>query len=138
MILVSLRTAAPTHQPHHLAEHLGDLFRRALGRRLRERRAAIASGSLPREGRSIVIGEQVVDVVVTSNRRIVSGHHHLMDRLIEADNPVLIAAYEEQVRKLHSDRITAQEKLAGPAPAAGDFEESYRTALEFIEKPANL
>ena len=60
----------------------------------------------------------------------------LMDRLIEADSPTLIAAYEEQVRKLHSQRIAVQEKLAGPAPASGDFEESYRTALEFIENPA--
>jgi len=59
----------------------------------------------------------------------------LMDRLVEADNPTLIAAYEEQVRKLHGQRIAVQEKLAGPAPVQTDFEETYRTALKFIENP---
>jgi hypothetical protein len=62
----------------------------------------------------------------------------LMERLIEAENPTLIAAYEEQVRKLHTQRIAVQEKLAAPAPAQASFEETYRTAMEFVENPANL
>lgn len=62
----------------------------------------------------------------------------LMDRLIEADNPALIAAYEEQVRKLQTQRILVQEKLGKRAPSPARFEETYRTAMEFIENPGKL
>ena len=61
-----------------------------------------------------------------------------MERLIEADNPALIAAYEEQVRKLQSQRIRVQEKLADRAPPPAQFEETYSTAMGFIENPGKL
>ena len=62
----------------------------------------------------------------------------VMERLMLADSPPLIAAYEEQVRKLHTQKIALQEKLAPTAETPLDFEQTYRTAMEFIENPQRI
>lgn len=51
----------------------------------------------------------------------------LMERLIAADNGVLIAAYEAEVRKLQERRIVLQEKLRSRGEKEIDFNLGYRT-----------
>ena len=62
----------------------------------------------------------------------------LMERLIAAESSVLIAAYEEEVRKLQERRIGVQEKLAAKPSMTVDFRTGYRTALSFIANPGKL
>lgn len=62
----------------------------------------------------------------------------LMERLIAAENGALIAAYEEQVRKLQERRIVLQEKLAAKPEEVIDFRLGYRTALSFVANPGKL
>lgn len=61
-----------------------------------------------------------------------------MDRLIAAESGALIAAYEEQVRKLQERRIVLQEKLAAKPEEVIDFRVGYRTALSFVANPGKL
>ncbi|WP_072377277.1 recombinase family protein [Hyphomicrobium sp. NDB2Meth4] len=62
----------------------------------------------------------------------------LMERLIAADNGVLIAAYEAEVRKLQERRIVLQERLASRGEEVIDFNLGYRTALSFIANPRKM
>lgn len=63
---------------------------------------------------------------------------NIMERLMNADNVGVIAAYEEQVRGLHARKIELQEKMQKPARAAVDFDSTYRTAINFIANPRKL
>ncbi|MCD8570653.1 MAG: recombinase family protein [Alphaproteobacteria bacterium] len=62
----------------------------------------------------------------------------LMERLIAAESSVLIAAYEQEVRKLQERRIAVQEKLSNKPEQMVDFRTGYRTALSFIANPGKL
>lgn len=62
----------------------------------------------------------------------------VMERLLSADNPDLIAAYEEQVRTLHARKVDLLEKLGNPPRPLADFEQTYRTALAFVANPRKL
>lgn len=62
----------------------------------------------------------------------------LMQRLIAADSGALIAAYEEEVRKLQERRIVLQEKLATKPEKITDFNAGYRTALSFVANPGEM
>ena len=62
----------------------------------------------------------------------------LMERLIAAESSVLIAAYEDEVRKLQERRIVVQEKLSNKPSAGIDSTMGYRTALSFIANPGKL
>ena len=59
----------------------------------------------------------------------------VMDRLVESDDAGLVAAYEQQIRKLHAERIVLEERLAAPGKKLRSFDESYRTALSFVASP---
>jgi hypothetical protein len=52
----------------------------------------------------------------------------LMDRLVTSENLALIAAYEEQVKKLHEQKLTLSEKQAKLSKPQRDFDEAFRTA----------
>ncbi len=62
----------------------------------------------------------------------------LMGRIIECDSSALIEAYEAQIKKLHEEKIILQEKLIQTDQPYRDFEETYRTALEFLSNPQKL
>lgn len=59
----------------------------------------------------------------------------VMDRLVESDDAGLVAAYEQQIRKLNAERIVLEERLAAPGKKLRSFDESYRTALSFVASP---
>ena len=61
-----------------------------------------------------------------------------MERIFACDNPTLIAAYEDQVRKLHERNITLAEKEKTVGRPRATFEETFRTAFEFLANPWNL
>jgi len=62
----------------------------------------------------------------------------LMDRLVEADSPALITAYENQIKKLETKRLVMAERLAKGTEILKPFEETYRTAMAFLANPWNL
>ena len=61
-----------------------------------------------------------------------------LDRIADTDIPSVIAAYETRIRSLEEQRLLFTEKLAGTAKPAKSFDESVRTALEFLANPCIL
>ena len=62
----------------------------------------------------------------------------LIDRLVTADNPSLITAYETRLKEMEQEKAIWKEKLAKSGKPRGHFKEVYRTAFEFLSNPWNL
>ncbi len=61
-----------------------------------------------------------------------------LERILDASVPSVIGAYEERVRKLEADKLLIREKMATAGRPASSFEDTLRTALEFLSNPWNL
>ena len=62
----------------------------------------------------------------------------LLDRIVEADNPSLIAAYEKRIAKLEQQRLLTQEKLNQSGRNKGRFENSFELAMQLLGNPQKL
>ena len=62
----------------------------------------------------------------------------VMERLISCDDPALTEAYEEQVRGLQMRKRVLKEKSTSSGNTMTSFEETYRTAITFLENPRKL
>jgi len=62
----------------------------------------------------------------------------LIDRLVEADSPTLIKAYEGRLQDIDQQKAIWNEKLANFGKPSGSFKQIYRTAFEFLANPWNL
>lgn len=62
----------------------------------------------------------------------------LMERIVEADSPTLIAAYETQIKKLERRKLCLSDDIARSGQPATGFKETYRTAMEFLANPSKL
>ena len=62
----------------------------------------------------------------------------LMDRIVSADNPSLIKAYEKRVQALENDKLVLKEKIIGSAKPRMPLEETLRTALDYLSNPVKL
>ena len=98
----------------------------------------------------IQIVETMVDKLVT-----MKGHEHknqkkglqeqlqltqrkidqFLDRIVTADSPTLVSAYERQIKQLEEQRIIMEEKISKCGTVDDTLEETARTALEFIANP---
>ncbi len=59
-------------------------------------------------------------------------------RIVQTDNEAVIAAYEAEIEKLDEKRILLAEKAAKDGGAPMNFEESFRTAMDFLANPWKL
>lgn len=62
----------------------------------------------------------------------------LLERILSASVPIVITAYEERVRKLEEEKLVLQDRIAQGARPAASFDETLRTALDFLGNPWNL
>lgn len=62
----------------------------------------------------------------------------LVDRIVASDLSSLISAYENRVRSLEVEKAKLQERVAQCGRPLADFDETYRTAMEFLENPYKL
>ena len=62
----------------------------------------------------------------------------LVGRIIEADSPTLIAAYENQIKKLERRKLCLSDDIARSGQPTTGFKETYRTAMEFLANPSKL
>ncbi|MEM1344397.1 MAG: recombinase family protein [Pseudomonadota bacterium] len=62
----------------------------------------------------------------------------VVERLIEADSPALVAAYEGQIVKLEEEKVRLVEKAAQTGPPPTTFATVSRTALAFLANPWKL
>ena len=62
----------------------------------------------------------------------------LVDRIVNADSPTLIAAYEERLRALEIQKAEMRAKVTDCGRPLRDFDSAYRTTMEFLENPQKL
>ena len=61
-----------------------------------------------------------------------------LDRILEAEQPRVIAAYENQISKLEEQKVAYQEKIKNCGRPLKNFDESFRTAMTFLGNPIKL
>ena len=62
----------------------------------------------------------------------------LLERILDATVLSVIAAYEGKVGALEEEKLLIREKLAGAGRPVSSFEDTLRTALDFLANPYNL
>ncbi|WP_248127530.1 hypothetical protein [Brucella pituitosa] len=61
-----------------------------------------------------------------------------LERILDASVPSVIGAYEDRVRKLEEEKLAIRESMATVARPVSSFDNTLRTALEFLSNPWNL
>jgi len=58
-----------------------------------------------------------------------------LGRILEAEHSRVITAYENQISKLKEQKVAYQEKIKNCGRPLKSFDESFRTAMTFLENP---
>ncbi len=62
----------------------------------------------------------------------------LLDRIVDASNDSVVAAYEKRIAKLEREKLLALEKMAQAGKPMHTFEESFEHAMRFLASPWNI
>jgi site-specific DNA recombinase len=62
----------------------------------------------------------------------------LVDKIVETDNQTLISAYETKINKLEETRVALSEKIEKCGRPVESFDQTYRTAMQFLLNPYKL
>ncbi len=62
----------------------------------------------------------------------------LLDRIVQATSNAVISAYESRIQQLEADKLLLEEKIKSAGKPQKPFEESFRTAMQFLSNPAKL
>ena len=62
----------------------------------------------------------------------------ILDKIMEAESRTVIARFESEVEKLELEKLVLDEKASKCGSVARDYDESFRTAFEFIANPWKL
>lgn len=62
----------------------------------------------------------------------------LLERILDASLPSVIAAYEEKISRLEDEKLLIREKMATAKRPAASFDKTLRTALDFLANPWKL
>ena len=87
-----------------------------------------------REGDSKQLAEQSRRELQATERKI----EQLVARLVEADSPAVIQAYEDQLRRLQDQKNLMAEKVAAGRTPNRSFDETFRTSFGFLANPRIL
>ena len=64
--------------------------------------------------------------------------NQFLDRVLEADNPILLDTYETKIRDLQEEKVSLSEKAQMCGRPLASFEETFRTAIDFLGNPLKL
>ncbi|MEW8072637.1 MAG: recombinase family protein [Candidatus Thiodiazotropha sp.] len=62
----------------------------------------------------------------------------LLDRIVDAESNAVVSAYEKRIGQLQLEQQVMQEKIARCGRPIRDFDESFRTAMDFLANPHEL
>lgn len=62
----------------------------------------------------------------------------LVDKIIEADSPTLVSAFEGRLKEYEIQKVTLEENRVNSTILEGDFRGLFRTALHHLSNPLNL
>jgi len=71
-------------------------------------------------------------------RRIGKKVDQFLDRVVEADTPMLIETYENKIRELQAQKVEMNEKNRNCGRPLQSFDDSFRTAFDFLGNPHKL
>ena len=71
-------------------------------------------------------------------RKIEHGVEQLLDRIVDADSPSVIRAYEKRIKEMEARKIECRERIEKCGKPLNSFEDSVRTALTFLGSPQKL
>ncbi len=71
-------------------------------------------------------------------KRIEGKVKQFMGRIVKSEDEELITAYETEVRKLQENKTKLKEKIANCGRSLPPFDETYRTAMQFLANPYKL
>ncbi len=71
-------------------------------------------------------------------RKIDKKVNQYLDRVVSADTPMLIETYENKIKELQEQKITLNEKIKNCGRPLQSFDESFRTAFDFLGNPHKL
>lgn len=63
---------------------------------------------------------------------------NLLDRIVDATSPTVIAAYEKRIAAFESEKLIIEEKLNSSTGETGTCEELFERALQFLSNPLQL
>ena len=64
--------------------------------------------------------------------------NQFLDRIVEADNAILINTYEDKIRSLQEEKLIMDEKIKNCGRPIESFEDTFRTAITFLGNPLKL
>ncbi|MEM6615438.1 MAG: zinc ribbon domain-containing protein [Pseudomonadota bacterium] len=79
--------------------------------------------------------EEAAKTIKASVTAISTKIDKLMDRLVDADSPEMIAAYEARLKRLQHEKRLGEERLAGSTQSTHTFKESFEHAMQFLLNP---
>ncbi|WP_256207860.1 recombinase zinc beta ribbon domain-containing protein [Nitrosomonas sp. Nm166] len=82
--------------------------------------------------------KQEADAIRRSLIQIERKTEQFLDRIAEADNQILITAYEKKIRQLEEEKVAHDEKIAQCGRPLQSFDETFRTAFSFLSNPHKL
>lgn len=62
----------------------------------------------------------------------------LLDRILATDNDTIASAFEGELEKLENKKRGLEAQMAEKTRASGTFEETFRTAFDFLSNPSKL
>jgi site-specific DNA recombinase len=62
----------------------------------------------------------------------------LLDRIVDAESNSVIKAYENRVQEFEQQKLLLAEKIAGCGKPLKDYDETFRTAMDFLANPQKL
>ncbi|AGH51411.1 resolvase [Sphingomonas sp. MM-1] len=61
-----------------------------------------------------------------------------LDRIVEAENPTVVSAYENKVGELEREKLILAEKITKCGTPARDYDDVFQTSMAFLANPWNL
>ncbi|WP_251363826.1 recombinase family protein [Epibacterium ulvae] len=74
-------------------------------------------------------------LIRTERNRLDRQIEGLLDRVVDADSPTLITAYEKRIEKMEREKLILDEKLQNQGKPMHTFEQMFEHALQFLSNP---
>lgn len=71
-------------------------------------------------------------------KKLEAQSEQFLDRLVEAENPSVIAAYEKRIAKLEQEKLLLLEKAENAGAPKATFEELFELSMRFLVNTCNL
>jgi len=82
--------------------------------------------------------EERTDQARIELKKLERQEQQFLDRLVQADNPSLIVAYENRVKDIGKQKLILRERIDRKERPQKGFDETFRTALDFVQNPQKL